>query len=200
MHVDNAGEGFEGGAGLGADLEAAGDRDFDFAGGEVEDDSDAAAAARFPGDHASQVRESAGFSDEYPQAVARICDPPLLLYCQGELQPRDELAVAIVGAACGSSGNNNVSSGRFKGTGLTGAGSTFAQPMYAQWANSFNKLESAAKVNYQAIGSGGGVEQFTAKTVDFGATDVPLQSAEISAVKGNWIEFPTAREKMSEIV
>ncbi|HMC37714.1 MAG TPA: phosphate ABC transporter substrate-binding protein PstS [Actinomycetota bacterium] len=100
--------------------------------------------------------------------------------------------VAIVGAACGSSGNNNVSSGRFKGTGLTGAGSTFAQPMYAQWANSFNKLESAAKVNYQAIGSGGGVEQFTAKTVDFGATDVPLQSAEISAVKGNWLEFPTA--------
>src|SRR5436190_7731485 len=68
MHVNDAGEGFEGGAGLGADFEAAGDRDFDFAGGEVEDDGDAAAAARFSGDHASEVRESAGFSDEYPQA------------------------------------------------------------------------------------------------------------------------------------
>src|SRR5438067_8817662 len=104
-------------------------------------------------------------------------------------------AVAIVAAACGSSGNDNgggSGSGSFKGTGLTGAGSTFAQPMYAQWASGFTKIESGAKVNYQAIGSGGGVQQFTAKTVDFGATDVPLQDDEISAVHGNWIEFPTA--------
>jgi phosphate transport system substrate-binding protein len=97
-------------------------------------------------------------------------------------------AVSVVAAACGSGGG---SSGSFNGTALTGAGSTFAQPMYAQWANSFHKVESGAKVNYQAIGSGGGVQQFTAKTVDFGATDVPLQSDEISAVKGNWVEFPT---------
>ena len=102
--------------------------------------------------------------------------------------------LSIVAAACGSSGRSgsNPSSSSFKGSALTGAGSTFAQPMYAEWASSFTKVEADAKVNYQAIGSGGGVEQFTAKTVDFGATDVPLQGDEISAVKGNWVEFPTA--------
>ena len=59
---------------------------------------------------------------------------------------------------------------------LTGAGSTFAQPVYAAWAQEFLKVESGAKVNYQAIGSGGGVEAFANQTVDFGATDVPLKS------------------------
>jgi phosphate transport system substrate-binding protein len=103
-------------------------------------------------------------------------------------------ALSIVAAACGSSGGSgsNPGSGSFKGAALTGAGSTFAQPMYSEWASGFTKVEADAKVNYQAIGSGGGVEQFTAKTVDFGATDVPLQSEEISAVKGDWVEFPTA--------
>jgi phosphate transport system substrate-binding protein len=98
---------------------------------------------------------------------------------------------AIVAAACGSSNASTGGSGSFKGTALTGAGSTFAQPIYAQWSSSFTKVESGAKVNYQGVGSGGGVQQFTSKTVDFGATDVPLQSDEAAAVKGNYIEFPT---------
>ena len=68
MHVDNAREGFDGGAGCGADLEAAGDGDFDFAGGQVKDDGDAAAPAGFAGDDALEAGESAGLADEYPQA------------------------------------------------------------------------------------------------------------------------------------
>ncbi len=73
-----------------------------------------------------------------------------------------------------------------------GAGSSFAQPFYALWAQDFVKVEPDAKVNYQPIGSGGGIQQFTAKTVDFGATDVPLKASEASAIKGDYIEFPTA--------
>ena len=74
VHVDDSGEGFDGGAGGGADLEAAGDGDFDFAGGEVEDDGDAAAATGFSGDDAFEAGEGAGFADEYPQAGCRQRD------------------------------------------------------------------------------------------------------------------------------
>jgi phosphate transport system substrate-binding protein len=97
------------------------------------------------------------------------------------------LAALVVGAACSSS-----SGGSFKGVGLTGAGATFPQPIYGAWSHSFVSVESGAKVNYQAIGSGGGVQQFTSKTVDFGATDVPLQDADVAALNDkNYIEFPT---------
>ena len=97
------------------------------------------------------------------------------------------LAALVVGAACSSS-----SGGSFKGVGLTGAGATFPQPIYGTWSHSFVSVESGAKINYQAIGSGGGVTQFGSKTVDFGATDVPLQDADIAALNDkNYIEFPT---------
>jgi len=97
------------------------------------------------------------------------------------------LAALVVVAACSSS-----SGGSFKGVGLTGAGATFPQPIYGTWSHSFVSVESGAKVNYQAIGSGGGVTQFGSKTVDFGATDVPLQDADIAALNDkNYIEFPT---------
>jgi len=107
------------------------------------------------------------------------------------------LAVAVValagcsGGSGAASSSSSGSSSTFAGTSLVGAGSTFAQPFYALWSKDFNGVESGAKVNYQAIGSGGGVQQFTAKTVDFGATDVPLKSAEASAITDPYIEFPT---------
>lgn len=101
------------------------------------------------------------------------------------------VAVALVASACGGSSSAN-SGGAFKGVGITGAGATFPAPMYQKWAASFVSVESGAKVNYQSIGSGGGVQQFTAQTVDFGASDVPLQTDEISALPDkNYIEFPT---------
>jgi len=106
------------------------------------------------------------------------------------------LAVALVALAGCSNGSTSTtsggSSGGFTGTAVVGAGSSFAQPFYALWAQDFVKVEPDAKVNYQPIGSGGGIQQFTAKTVDFGATDVPLKASEASAIKGDYIEFPTA--------
>lgn len=71
---------------------------------------------------------------------------------------------------------------------VTGAGATFPAPAYAKWAETYNN-SSAVKVNYQPIGSSGGIKQIDAKTVDFGATDAPLKDDEL-ARKGQ-VQFPT---------
>ena len=59
-------------------------------------------------------------------------------------------------------------------TAISGAGATFPYPIYSKWAEAYNKA-TGVKLNYQSIGSGGGVKQFTAKTVDFGASDDALK-------------------------
>jgi phosphate transport system substrate-binding protein len=70
---------------------------------------------------------------------------------------------------------------------ITGAGATFPAPIYAKWAEAY-KAASGVALNYQAIGSGGGIKQIQAKTVDFGATDDPLSGDELS--KGGLVQFP----------
>lgn len=70
---------------------------------------------------------------------------------------------------------------------LTGAGATFPAPMYAKWAETY-KAETGTTINYQAIGSGGGVKQIQAKTVDFGASDDPVAAAELE--KSGLAQFP----------
>ena len=75
-------------------------------------------------------------------------------------------------------------------TGLTGAGATFPGPIYAKWVDEYNKL-TGVQINYQAVGSGGGIKAFTDKTADFGASDVPLTDAQIAAVKGGLYLTPT---------
>ena len=57
--------------------------------------------------------------------------------------------------------------------GLTGAGATFPNPIYTKWFDAYNKA-TGVQINYQSIGSGGGIRQFTEGTVDFGATDGPM--------------------------
>jgi phosphate transport system substrate-binding protein len=70
---------------------------------------------------------------------------------------------------------------------ITGAGSTFVYPVLAKWADTYKK-ETNLGLNYQSIGSGGGIKQITAKTVTFGATDKPLMPDDIS--KNNFVQFP----------
>jgi len=70
---------------------------------------------------------------------------------------------------------------------LNGAGATFPYPVYSAWANEYNKV-SGVKLNYQSIGSGGGIKQITERTVDFGATDKPLKPEELA--KDNLLQFP----------
>jgi len=79
--------------------------------------------------------------------------------------------------ACGSSGSSSSSP-----TTISGAGSTFAAPVYQQWGSS---LASSLTVNYQAVGSGAGVTSLGAKTVDFGASDPPLKPAEFKALESH---------------
>ncbi len=74
---------------------------------------------------------------------------------------------------------------------LTGAGSTFAYPIYSKWADAYRKVKPDLQINYQSIGSGGGIRQFTEKTVDFGATDGPMTDAQIAKAGGHVLHLPT---------
>lgn len=73
---------------------------------------------------------------------------------------------------------------------LTGAGATFPNPIYTKWFDAYAK-ETGIRINYQSIGSGGGIRQFTEGTVGFGATDGPMTDEQIAAINGNVIHIPT---------
>jgi phosphate transport system substrate-binding protein len=73
---------------------------------------------------------------------------------------------------------------------LTGAGATFPNPIYTKWFDAYHK-KTGIQINYQSIGSGGGIRQFTEGTVDFGATDGPMNESQIQAVNGNVLHVPT---------
>jgi len=73
---------------------------------------------------------------------------------------------------------------------LTGAGATFPNPIYTKWFDAYHK-NTGVQINYQSIGSGGGIRQFTEGTVDFGATDGPMNESQIQAVNGNVLHIPT---------
>ena len=70
---------------------------------------------------------------------------------------------------------------------LNGAGATFPYPVYSAWAHEYNKI-TGMRLNYQSIGSGGGIKQITERTVDFGASDKPLKPEELA--KANLLQFP----------
>src|SRR5204863_8485839 len=99
--------------------------------------------------------------------------------------------IALIGAACSSSSNGSSNGGSFKGVALNGAGATFPGPAYDALFKTFHdSVESGAAINYQAVGSGAGITQITAKTVDFGASDAPLKDSEAAAAPG-LLEIPT---------
>src|SRR5574340_1823983 len=87
-------------------------------------------------------------------------------------------AAALVAAGSGTAGAVDI----------TGAGATFPYPVYAKWADAYKK-ETGVGLNYQSIGSGGGIKQIEAKTVTFGASDMPLKPEELQ--KSGLMQFPT---------
>jgi phosphate transport system substrate-binding protein len=98
------------------------------------------------------------------------------------------ISLAIALAACGSNAGNQAGNGAgSSGVQVTGAGSTFVYPVLSAWAADY-RAKSGAAINYQSIGSGGGVAQVKAGTVDFGATDQPLASDELAQSK--LVQFP----------
>ncbi|MDP2759502.1 MAG: phosphate ABC transporter substrate-binding protein PstS [Sideroxyarcus sp.] len=86
------------------------------------------------------------------------------------------LSLALLGASGANAGN------------ITGAGATFPYPVYAKWAEAY-KNQAGVNMNYQSIGSGGGIKQIKARTVDFGATDAPLSPNELGLA--GLLQFPT---------
>jgi hypothetical protein len=94
------------------------------------------------------------------------------------------LAAVALAAACGSSSSNSSSgAGTSTSKALNGAGSTLVAPLMSQWEPDYNK-SSGVTVTYGAIGSGGGIDAITARTVDFGASDAPLSAEQATACKG----------------
>src|SRR6478609_1464382 len=89
-------------------------------------------------------------------------------------------AIALAGATLGAA------------TQINGAGATFPAPIYTKWFSEYNKLHSDVQINYQAIGSGGGINQISHKTVFFGASDGPMTPDQMMAAQGGKIlHFPT---------
>jgi phosphate transport system substrate-binding protein len=91
-------------------------------------------------------------------------------------------AVALVGLLVGPAGA--------AAQALTGAGATFPNPIYSKWFDAYNK-KTGVQVNYQSIGSGGGIKQYTEGTVDFGASDGPMSADQMNAVQGKVYHIPT---------
>jgi phosphate transport system substrate-binding protein len=76
-------------------------------------------------------------------------------------------------------------------TTLNGAGATFPNPMYSKWFSEYHKVHSDVQINYQPIGSGGGIRQVTAGTVDFGASDMPMTDQQLKDSKVKIMNIPT---------
>ncbi len=74
---------------------------------------------------------------------------------------------------------------------LNGAGATFPYPLYSKWFHEYNKINPSVEINYQSIGSGGGIKQITERTVDFGASDAPMSDYDLTNVKAPILHIPT---------
>ncbi len=103
--------------------------------------------------------------------------------------------LALAAAACGgdsgrSDGSAPAGGAARRGVALTGAGATFPNPIYTKWFDAYAK-QTGVRINYQSIGSGGGIRQFMEGTVDFGATDGPMTDEQIKQVQGNVAHLPT---------
>ena len=99
-------------------------------------------------------------------------------------------------AACGGGTTqpvtaNNSSSNSSQTLQINGAGATFPNPIYSKWFSEYNKLHPNIRINYQSIGSGGGIQQVTNQTVFFGATDGPMNDEQLKAAPGPILHFPT---------
>src|SRR5258708_18134794 len=102
--------------------------------------------------------------------------------------------VALSTAACGGTTTNTPGTTSIacpNTSALTGAGSTFINPLFSKWSESYASVKCGAQVTYQSVGSGAGITSFSNQTVDFGATDSPMTDAQISAAKGGaFVEIP----------
>jgi len=95
------------------------------------------------------------------------------------------LAVTFLG--CNRSGGNGGSGA----VSLQGAGATFPNPLYQKWLSEYGKLHPNVKIDYQSIGSGGGIKQIKEQTIDFGASDSPMKDEDLKSAPGEILHIPT---------
>jgi len=110
--------------------------------------------------------------------LAAIATAALTIGC-GSSAPSSETA-----APASTTSSNGIAS-------INGAGATFPYPLYSKWFNEYNKLHPNVQINYQSIGSGGGIRQVMEQTVFFGATDGPMSDEQLGKAKGPIFHFPT---------
>jgi phosphate transport system substrate-binding protein len=104
------------------------------------------------------------------------------------------LSIALLAAACGGASEGPVKpGGDANPSGLTiqGAGATFPYPLYSKWISEYNKKNPSLKIDYQSIGSGGGIKPITERTVDFGASDAPMNDEQLKAAPKEILHIPT---------
>ncbi len=103
------------------------------------------------------------------------------------------LLVAIAGAlAIGCDGQSAGGAANAGGAiRLQGAGATFPNPLYQKWLSEYGKANSNVRIDYQSIGSGGGIKQLQAQTVDFGASDAPMKDEDLKSAPGEVLHVPT---------
>jgi phosphate transport system substrate-binding protein len=102
------------------------------------------------------------------------------------------LALAAIGVVAVGAGCARQAQGPATGQlTLTGAGATFPYPLYSKWFSEYAKSNPQVRINYQSIGSGGGIQQLKAGTVDFGASDAPLSDEEMKSMPAPVVHIPT---------
>ncbi len=97
------------------------------------------------------------------------------------------LLLGFVALACNGGGTGSGAGS----VSLQGAGATFPNPLYQKWLSEYGKLHSNVKIDYQSIGSGGGIQQLKGQTVDFGASDSPMKDEDLKAAPGEIVHIPT---------
>ncbi|HET6976075.1 MAG TPA: phosphate ABC transporter substrate-binding protein PstS [Pyrinomonadaceae bacterium] len=97
------------------------------------------------------------------------------------------LALLVVSIACNGGGSGSGSSS----VSLQGAGATFPNPLYQKWLSEYGKVHPNIKIDYQSIGSGGGIKQLKEQTVDFGASDAPMKDEDLKSAPGEVLHIPT---------
>jgi phosphate transport system substrate-binding protein len=117
------------------------------------------------------LRARRGASAKFAGLLAALCALALVLGCSKQQDTSGQAA-----------GTANVA--------LTGAGATFPFPLYSKWMSEYNRLHPNIRINYQSIGSGGGIRQIIAGTVDFGATDAPMSADEVKKAPRPLVHVP----------
>src|SRR4051812_26893804 len=108
------------------------------------------------------------------------------------------LSAALLCSACGGGSSEPVNTGGTPAAApsgpsmqINGAGATFPNPLYSKWFAEYHKLHPGVRINYQSIGSGGGIQQIVAQTVFFGASDSPMTDEQLKSAPGAILHFPT---------